>query len=111
MGGLGNAVKIRHSSGYQSVYGHLSRISPVSRAGARVKQGMVIGFVGSTGISTGPHLHFSLLVNGKYINPQKRVAPPTEPIPARSLAAFRESIRPWLAKLDELRAPGRKEPA
>ena len=102
-GGLGNAVKIRHSSGYESVYGHMSRITQGLRAGGRVRQGTVIGNVGSTGLSTGPHLHFSLLQGGKFINPLKKVAPPTEPIPAAYLAAFKEAIKPWIVRLAEIR--------
>jgi murein DD-endopeptidase MepM/ murein hydrolase activator NlpD len=104
-GGLGNAVTIKHTGGYVSTYGHLSRITAGVRSGAHVKQGTVIGNVGSTGMSTGPHLHFALQQNGKFINPQKKVAPPTEPIPARFMAAFKDSIKSWVSKLDDVKVP------
>ena len=103
-GGLGKAVTVRHAGGYTSIYGHLSKIAGI-HAGGRVHQGQVIGNVGSTGLSTGPHLHFGLLQNGSYINPVKRVAPPTEPIPARYLAAFKEAIRPWVERLGKVETP------
>lgn len=104
-GGLGNAVKVVHSGGYTSIYGHLSRVSGGVRAGTRVRQGQVVGAVGSTGLSTGPHLHFSLLHDGSYVNPLKRVAPPTEPIAARHMPAFKEAIRPWVAELEKAPPP------
>ncbi len=69
MGELGQCVKIEHPRGTTSIYGHLSRISPEARTGSYVKVGQVIGYVGSTGLSTGPHLHFAILRQGKYVNP------------------------------------------
>jgi len=69
MGGYGKVVKIRHSGGYVSLYAHQSRIRV--KRGQRVKKGQVIGYVGSTGRSTGPHLHFGLTKNGRWINPMK----------------------------------------
>lgn len=66
---LGNVVTIQHTSGYQTLYGHLSKI--LVKKGERVKQGQVIGREGSTGISTGPHLHFSILRYGKYLDPAR----------------------------------------
>ena len=69
-GGGGNCVKIKHNSTYSTVYAHLSKFSGVSKVGNRVKQGQVIGYVGSTGKSTGPHLHYEVIFNGKRINSQ-----------------------------------------
>ena len=69
MGGYGKVVKIKHSGGYESLYAHQSRIRV--KRGQRVKKGQVIGYVGSTGRSTGPHLHFGLKKNGRWINPMK----------------------------------------
>jgi len=67
--GYGNFIKIKHRNGFVSVYGHLEKIAPGIKAGVRVKKGQVIGFVGSTGKSTGPHLHFGLMQNGKWVDP------------------------------------------
>jgi len=102
-GGLGNAVTIKHRGGYVSTYGHMSKISPKARTGKQVRQSTVIGNVGSTGLSTGPHLHFSLALNGKFINPRKKVAPPVEPIAAQYLASFKEGIKPWIEKLADVK--------
>ena len=69
-GGGGNCVVIKHNSTYQTVYAHMSKFAKSIRSGVRVKQGQIIGFVGSTGKSTGPHLHYEVIVNGKKINSQ-----------------------------------------
>ena len=69
-GGGGNCVVIKHNSTYKTVYAHMSKFASGIRSGVRVKQGQVIGFVGSTGKSTGPHLHYEVIVNGKRINSQ-----------------------------------------
>ena len=74
-GGGGNCVKIRHNSTYQTVYAHMSKFARGIKAGVRVKQGQTIGYVGSTGKSTGPHLHYEVIVNGKKINSQKLKLP------------------------------------
>ncbi len=80
LGGGGNTVKIRHNSVYTSAYLHLSRYGKIS-VGSRVKQGEVIGYVGSTGQSTGPHLDFRVWKNGSPINPLKMKSPPIAPMP------------------------------
>jgi murein DD-endopeptidase MepM/ murein hydrolase activator NlpD len=89
-GGAGRMVRIRHSSGYQSEYLHLSAIAPGVRVGARVGQGDMIGRVGATGLATGPHLHYGLLKNGTHVNPvtEHRNMPPGEPVSGVHLAAF-----------------------
>ena len=69
-GGGGNCVKIKHNSSYSTVYAHMSKFSILSKIGNRVKQGQIIGYVGSTGKSTGPHLHYEVIFNGKRINSQ-----------------------------------------
>ena len=69
-GGGGNCVKIKHNSTYQTVYAHMSKFASGIKKGIRVKQGQVIGFVGSTGKSTGPHLHYEVIVDGKRVNSQ-----------------------------------------
>ena len=85
-GDSGKMVRIRHSNGYETLYLHLSRIKV--KPGARVEQGDLIGWVGSTGLSTGPHLDFRVLRNGRAINPTKVVFPPAAPIPQDQLGRF-----------------------
>ena len=74
-GGGGNCVKIKHNSTYSTVYAHMSKFGPGIKEGVRVKQGRIIGYVGSTGMSTGPHLHYEVIENGKKINSQKLKLP------------------------------------
>ena len=74
-GGGGNCVKIRHNSTYETVYAHMSKFARGIKPGIRVKQGQTIGYVGSTGKSTGPHLHYEVIVNGKKVNSQKLKLP------------------------------------
>ena len=74
-GGGGNCIKIRHNSTYETVYAHMSKFARGIKNGVRVKQGQTIGYVGSTGKSTGPHLHYEVIVNGKKVNSQKLKLP------------------------------------
>ena len=74
-GGGGNCVKIKHNSTYETVYAHVSKFARGIKKGVRVKQGQTIGYVGSTGKSTGPHLHYEVIVNGKKVNSQKLKLP------------------------------------
>jgi len=74
-GGGGNCVKIKHNSTYSTIYAHMKNFAKGIRAGKKVKQGQIIGYVGSTGISTGPHLHYEVVVNGKKVNSQKLKLP------------------------------------
>ena len=74
-GGGGNCIVIKHNSTYQTIYAHMSKFAQGIRSGVRVKQGQTIGYVGSTGKSTGPHLHYEVVVNGKKINSQKLKLP------------------------------------
>jgi murein DD-endopeptidase MepM/ murein hydrolase activator NlpD len=86
--GGGYMIKIRHNSVYTTSYMHLSRYAKGIRKGAYVKQGDVIGYVGSTGLSTGPHLDFRFYWNNQPINPLKVEAPPVEPIKEENRQAF-----------------------
>ena len=70
-GGGGNCVKIRHNSTYETIYAHMSKFASGIKEGRKVRQGQIIGYVGSTGMSTGPHLHYEVVVNGKKVNSQK----------------------------------------
>ena len=74
-GGGGNCVKIRHNSTYETIYAHMSKFARGIKEGKKVKQGQIIGYVGSTGLSTGPHLHYEVLINGKKVNSQKLKLP------------------------------------
>ena len=88
-GGYGKLVVIRHPNGYKTFYGHLSGIAKGVRKGASVTQGQLIGTVGSTGISTGPHLHFEMRVNDKPVNPRKVEIPAGQPVPEALIASYR----------------------
>lgn len=92
-GGGGNQVRIRHAGGYETYYLHLSRFAKGIRAGARVAQGEVIGYVGATGTATGPHLDYRLRKNGVFVNPriEHGKLPPGEPIAGSMLAEFRQA--------------------
>ena len=70
-GGGGNCIKIKHNNTYQTIYGHMKNFAKGMKVGRKVKQGQIIGYVGSTGMSTGPHLHYEVIVNGKKVNSQK----------------------------------------
>jgi murein DD-endopeptidase MepM/ murein hydrolase activator NlpD len=88
--GGGRTVRVRHTSGYESEYMHLSAIAPGISPGARVGQGDLLGNVGQTGLASGPHLHYGLRRNGQYVNPitEHQNLPPGEPVPAVLKAAF-----------------------
>jgi murein DD-endopeptidase MepM/ murein hydrolase activator NlpD len=92
-GGLGLMVELRHANGIRTRYGHLSRLGAGIRPGARVAQRQTVGLVGSTGLSTGPHLHYEFLVNGRPTNPQRRDAGTGKAVPLA-----------WRARFDETRA-------
>lgn len=106
-GGFGNLVEIAHAGKLVTRYGHLSRFAPGLKVGQRVEQGELIGFVGSTGLATGPHLHFEFIENGKYVDPQNAIrrGAPGPPIPADQRAAFEAQVAPLLAQLDAAALP------
>ena len=87
-GGYGNYVRIRHANGFATAYGHMLRFAPGLESGITVKQGQVIGYVGSTGLSTGPHCHFEVMVNGKFVNPMTIQVPRGLQLTGRQLAEF-----------------------
>ena len=100
-GGYGNAVILNHGGGKTTLYGHMSRFARI-RPGQRVAQGTIIGYVGSTGMSTGPHLHYEFRVNGVHMNPLKMTLPPPEPLNGAALAAFKNETRRALDKIREV---------
>lgn len=87
-GGGGNMVTVRHTNGYETSYLHLSRFAGGVRRGVRVSQGQVIGYVGSTGLSTGPHLDYRVKQNGRWINPLSIASPPVQPLAEERLQRF-----------------------
>lgn len=97
-GGHGRYVKLDHQNGWDTSYSHLSRF--VVRDGQQVKQGQVIGYVGSTGLATGPHLHYQMWRNGQYVDPMKVALPRTSVLSSRDEAAFRAACAKWLPMLD-----------
>jgi murein DD-endopeptidase MepM/ murein hydrolase activator NlpD len=98
-GGYGNCIVVAHGSNVATLYGHLSRFARSSRVGAHVQQGDVIGFVGMTGLATGPHLHYEYLVNGVHKNPQTVQLPGAEPLQAQALQEFHERTAALMAAL------------
>ena len=103
-GAGGNTVRIRHNSVYSTAYLHLSRYAKGLKVGQRVRQGEVIGYVGSTGRSTGPHLDFRVWKNGTPINPLKMDSPPAEPIADANRPAFEAAQKEYKARIDTIQA-------
>jgi len=96
-GNYGKAVRMRHANGYQTLYGHLSRIDV--RSGQRVTQGARLGAVGSTGLSSGPHLDYRMTRNGAFVDPLRVQSPPAEPLAEDELRLFRAACPRWLELL------------
>ena len=102
-GGGGNCIKIKHNSTYETIYAHMKNFAKGIKEGKKVKQGQIIGYVGSTGMSTGPHLHYEVLVNGKKVNSQKLKLPSGKVLKGKSREEFElERIKIDL-RLSELR--------
>ncbi len=97
-GPYGQMVKVRHNGTYQTNYGHMSKIAV--RYGQKVKQGQTIGYIGSTGFSTGPHLHYEMVKNGTKINPLKEVFPPSQGIKKENLDSYLAAIKDLQSQLD-----------
>ena len=105
-GGYGKFIKIRHNSTYTTMYGHLSRFAAGIKRNRYVKQGQLIGYVGSTGLSTGPHLDFRLLKNGKFVNPLTSNPPSANPVRKRYMRDFELVKKKVLRKLKHLDTGG-----
>jgi murein DD-endopeptidase MepM/ murein hydrolase activator NlpD len=104
-GGYGNALILSHGSNVSTLYGHMSRFARNMHVGTRVQQGDVIGYVGMTGLATGPHLHYEYLMNGVHKNPQTVQLPGAEPLRAEALQRFRTMAAPLIAGLSPPAAP------
>jgi murein DD-endopeptidase MepM/ murein hydrolase activator NlpD len=104
-GGYGNAVVLAHTSSVSTLYGHMSRFARNVHMGSHVQQGEVIGYVGMTGLATGPHLHYEYLVNGVHKNPQTVQLPGAEALRADALQKFRGAVAPLLAGLSTRQPP------
>ena len=102
-GGAGNYLKVRHNSVYTTAYMHLSRFASGIQKGVTVKQGQVIGYVGSTGLSTGPHLDFRVYMNNQPVNPLTIESPPCDPVRPELLDSFRVVQQQVMQELDSLR--------
>lgn len=104
--GYGNRVEIQHANGYITTYNHMSGFARGMKEGLRVRQGQVIGFLGSTGLSTGPHLHYEVIVNGNFVDPMRIRLARTRELNGRQLAEFRRERE----RIDELmqRAPAQQ---
>jgi len=104
-GGYGNLVEIRHSNGYMTRYAHLNGFAPGIRAGGRVSQGEIIGYVGMTGLATGPHLHYEMHRNGGPVDPLSVDIPSGDPIPAAAMERWQGDLQGRFAILNALRSP------
>ncbi len=98
-GGYGNYIRIRHNGNTKTAYAHLSRYAKGVKGGSKVRQGQVIGYVGTTGSTTGPHLHFELIQNGKHVNPQKVTQLPKTKLTGEVLKEFKA----FMAKIEKMR--------
>jgi murein DD-endopeptidase MepM/ murein hydrolase activator NlpD len=103
-GGYGNVVFIRHANGLETRYAHLKGYGKNIRTGRRVAQKQVIGYVGKTGLATGPHLHFEVLRHGRHVNPLRVAVPPAPPIPTDEKDDFSKAVAPVVTALKEGRA-------
>jgi murein DD-endopeptidase MepM/ murein hydrolase activator NlpD len=102
-GGYGNLVILRHHNGYETYYAHLSAFAPGIHSGRPITQGQVIAYVGTTGASTGPHLHYEIRIAGKPYNPLSVKLPGSPPLAAAQRARFLEQTANWSDKLAHLR--------
>ncbi len=100
--GYGNVIIVRHGTKYTTLYGHLSRFRSGLKNGARVRQGQVIGYVGMTGLATGPHLHYEFRVGGLHKNPITVALPRSNPLPRATITRWQQSNGAILAQLDAL---------
>lgn len=103
-GGYGNTVIIQHGQRYKTLYAHMQGFAKGVRNGATVKQGQIIGYIGTTGLSTGPHLHYEFQVDGKHVDPLGLKLPMADPIASNEKQRFRQLSQPLMARMDEERS-------
>jgi murein DD-endopeptidase MepM/ murein hydrolase activator NlpD len=106
LGGLGNAVVLAHANGFTTRYGHLSRFAAGVRTGSRVSQGEVIGYVGMTGLATGPHLHYEMIRNGRHVDPLAVDLPNGDPVPTEAIDRWSAELTPRMALLESVPMTG-----
>lgn len=100
-GGYGNAVIIQHGQRYRTLYAHMNGFAKGIRSGTNVKQGQIIGYIGTTGLSTGPHLHYEFQVNGVHVDPLSQKLPMADPIASSEKARFMQLSKPLMAQMDK----------
>ena len=103
-GGYGNTVIIQHGNTYRTLYGHMQGFAKGVKTGGSVKQGQVIGYIGTTGLSTGPHLHYEFQVNGVHVDPLGQKLPMADPIAKAERARFLAQSKPLMARMDQEKA-------
>lgn len=103
-GGYGNTVIIAHGNKYQTLYGHMQGFAKGVKTGGSVKQGQVIGYIGTTGLSTGPHLHYEFQVNGVHVDPLSQKVPMADPIAKSERQRFLQLSQPLIARMDQEKA-------
>ena len=107
--GYGKYVRIRHSNGYETAYGHMTAFARATQPGTRVRQGQVIGYVGSTGLSTGPHLHYEIMVNGRFVDPLRLRLPRGRVLDGNALTSFeheRDRVDSMIARNSRVASTG-----
>ncbi|UUY08942.1 peptidoglycan DD-metalloendopeptidase family protein [Pseudomonas sp. J452] len=100
-GGYGNAVVIQHGNSFRTLYAHMQGFAKGVRTGGSVKQGQIIGYIGTTGLSTGPHLHYEFQVNGRHVDPLSQKLPMADPIARNEKQRFMQLSKPLMARMDQ----------
>src|SRR5690606_8999658 len=103
-GGYGNTVIIQHGNRYKTLYGHMQGFAKGIKTGSPVKQGQIIGYIGTTGLSTGPHLHYEFQVNGVHVDPLSQKVPMADPIAKNERQRFLQQSQPLIARMDQEKA-------
>ncbi|MBD9657453.1 peptidoglycan DD-metalloendopeptidase family protein [Pseudomonas sp. PDM12] len=103
-GGYGNTIVLQHGSRYRTLYAHMQGFAKGVRTGGSVKQGQIIGYIGTTGLSTGPHLHYEFQVNGTHVDPLSQKLPMSDPIARQEKQRFLQQSKPLMARMDQEKA-------
>jgi len=97
-------VIIQHGNRYKTLYGHMQGFAKGIKTGSSVKQGQIIGYIGTTGLSTGPHLHYEFQVNGVHVDPLSQKVPMADPIAKNERQRFQQQSQPLIARMDQEKA-------